>query len=515
MKLFFKVKVLDYQGNIAKKRSLALEFFNTDTNIWEKIDVEEAAYNEGNYAFEYEIPSRIYGDQPTLRKVREVLQAGGMPLFRLIDENSEKQVYVLASQGIYEILEENILCDFKMVYFLPEEAIENLDNPKVPFVVIASSTTIMNEHPDIEELEQEIVFLKEQLKNAETTTNSSSNTDELIAQIEALNNIIRSLEDEQNILVEEKENLEQTIVYLTEQNEALQLSVNEGETDNTETENVIETLQSEKQALNEQLQEVIEQKAALEITFNENNSTIESLQSQLEDNNQAIESLNAEKIVLENTIAQEVAIVNNQIAEINTYKNKELQQQNTIETLEGEKETLKNQMDQLSETTIDKEYVPKSVSANKLYTDVIDEIQIAKENTAAAGFKLSNISINLKTVAEQDDQGLRFQVIDINNASSINGAAISDIKIDIAEDITSTTTGDLVVPKLIGLTETAARKYLERFNLRLDPVYQFINTESSSISEGQAFRQSPEPGEVTPPDATITVIFAKNNQHLN
>lgn len=138
-----------------------------------------------------------------------------------------------------------------------------------------------------------------------------------------------------------------------------------------------------------------------------------------------------------------------------------------------------------------------------------------KKNTASSGFKLSNISINLKTVAEKDEQGLRFQVIDINNASSINGAAISDIKIDITEDETPISSNDLIAPKLIGLTETAARKYLEKFNLRLDPVYQFMNTENSSISEGQAFRQSPEPGEVVILDSTITVIFAKNNQYLN
>jgi hypothetical protein len=222
----------------------------------------------------------------------------------------------------------------------------------------------------------------------------------------------------------------------------------------------------------------------------------------------------SEKIILETTITQQGQTINNQISEINHYKNIEIQQQSNIESLESEKQTLQTQVDVLSQEASEEEYIPKSVSANKLYTDIIDEIQIAKENTVSSGFKLSNISLNLKTVAEKDAQGLRFQVIDINNASTINGAAISDIKIDITENETPTV-NELIVPKLIGLTETAARAYLEKFSLRLDPVYQLINTTDSSIIEGQAFKQSPEPGTVTTPDTTITVIFAKNNQHLN
>lgn len=423
MKLFFKVTLRDHHGKIPEEMKLAIQFLNTDTKVWEKIDLENTGYLEGAYTFEYYIPSRIYGDQPTLRKVREVLQAGGMPMFRLIDANSKEQTYILSKQGVYTMLEDAISYDFGALFLLQREQIEDLDNPKVPSVLIATAKIAQDTTPEMEDLQKEIDNLKEQLKQQEANNETNTTSAEQAEEIDFLNRRISSLEADVN-------------------------------------------------------------------------------------------TLQAEKGVLETTITQQNQTISNQLGEINHYKDIEQQQQSTIASLEAEKQTLQQQIDELSQETVEEEYIPKSVSANKLYTDVIDEIKIAKENTVASGFKLSNISLNLKTVAEKDANGLRFQVIDINNASAINGAAISDIKIDITEDETPVV-NELIVPKLIGLTETATRNYLEKFSLRLDPVYQLIDTENSTLSEGQAFKQSPEPGTVTTPDTTITVIFAKNNQHLN
>ncbi|MFC4636426.1 PASTA domain-containing protein [Dokdonia ponticola] len=416
MKLFFKVTLRDHLGKIPQEMKLAIQFFNSETKTWEKIDSEITGYQEGSYTFDYYIPSRIYGDQPTLRKVREVLQAGGMPMFRLVDANAKEQVHLLSKQGDYSMLEDAISYDFGNLFLLEREQIEGLDNPKVPSVLITTTKTTQDTTPEMEDLQKEVDELKEQLRQQEANTETNTTSAEQAEEIDFLNRRVSSLE--------------------------------------------------------------------------------------------------AEKGVLEATITQQGQTINTQLGEINHYKNIEQQQLNTISTLKVEKQTLQDQLDLLSQETVEEEYIPKSVAANKLYTDVIDEIKIAKENTATSGFKLSNISINLKTVAEKDEGGLRFQVIDINNASAINGAAISDIKIDITEDETPIV-NELIVPKLIGLTETAARNYLEKFSLRLDPVYQLIDTENSILSEGQAFKQSPEPGITTTPDTTITVIFAKNNQHLN
>ncbi|WP_299761494.1 PASTA domain-containing protein [uncultured Dokdonia sp.] len=423
MKLFFKVTLRDHHGKIPEEMKLDIQFFNTDTKAWEKIDSENAGYLEGTYNFEYYIPSRIYGDQPTLRKVREVLQTGGMPMFRLIDALSKEQVYILAKQGAYTMLEDAISYDFGNLSLLQREQIEDLDNPKIPSVLIATAKIAQDTTPEMEDLQKEIDDLKEQIRQQEANNETNTTSGEQVEEIDFLTRRVSSLEED-------------------------------------------------------------------------------------------INNLASEKGVLETTITQQNQTISSQLGEINHYKNIEQQQQNTISTLEAEKQTLQQQIDESSQETVEEEYIPKSVSANKLYTDVIDEIKIAKENTVASGFKLSNISINLKTVAEKDEGGLRFQVIDINNASAINGAAISDIKIDITEDETPVV-NELIVPKLIGLTETAARNYLEKFSLRLDPVYQLIDTQNSTLSQGQAFKQSPEPGTTTTPDATITVIFAKNNQHLN
>ncbi|WP_299675070.1 PASTA domain-containing protein [uncultured Dokdonia sp.] len=423
MKLFFKVTLRDHLGKIPKKMNLAIQFFNTETKVWEKIDSELTGYQEDAYSFEYDIPSRIYGDQPTLRKVREVLQAGGMPMFRLTDDNAKEQVHILSKQGVYTMLEDTISYDYGNLFLLQKEQIEGLDNPKIPSVLIATTKTVQNTTPEMEDLQKEVDELKEQLRQQEANNETNTTSSEQVEEIDFLNRRVSFLEADVN-------------------------------------------------------------------------------------------TLEAEKGALEATITQQGQTISTQLGEINHYKDIEQQQLNTISILETEKQTIQNQLDLLSQETAQEEYIPKSVSANKLYTDVIDEIKIAKENTVASGFKLSNISINLKTVAEKDEGGLRFQVIDINNASAINGAAISDIKIDITEDETPIV-NELIVPKLIGLTETAARNYLEKFSLRLDPVYQLIDTENSILSEGQAFKQSPEPGTITTPDTTITVIFAKNNQHLN
>jgi len=276
------------------------------------------------------------------------------------------------------MLEDAISYDFGALFLLQREQIEDLDNPKVPSVLIATAKIAQDTTPEMEDLQKEIDNLKEQLKQQEANNETNTTSAEQAEEIDFLNRRISSLEADVN-------------------------------------------------------------------------------------------TLQAEKGVLETTITQQNQTISNQLGEINHYKDIEQQQQSTIAFLEAEKQTLQQQIDELSQETVEEEYIPKSVSANKLYTDVIDEIKIAKENTVASGFKLSNISLNLKTVAEKDANGLRFQVIDINNASAINGAAISDIKIDITEDETPVV-NELIVPKLIGLTETATRNYLEKFSLRLDPV---------------------------------------------
>jgi len=84
MNLIFKTKLHNNQGEIHKEIPIAVEFLNIDTRKWEQIEIEAILYKEGSYHFEYEIPSRIYGDQPTLRKIRDIVQEGGMPIFRLI-----------------------------------------------------------------------------------------------------------------------------------------------------------------------------------------------------------------------------------------------------------------------------------------------------------------------------------------------------------------------------------------------------------------------------------------------
>ena len=178
MKLFFKVTLRDHLGKIPQEMKLAIQFFNSETKTWEKIDSEITGYQEGSYTFDYYIPSRIYGDQPTLRKVREVLQAGGMPMFRLVDANAKEQVHLLSKQGDYSMLEDAISYDFGNLFLLEREQIEGLDNPKVPSVLITTTKTTQDTTPEMEDLQKEVDELKEQLRQQEANTETNTTSAE-------------------------------------------------------------------------------------------------------------------------------------------------------------------------------------------------------------------------------------------------------------------------------------------------------------------------------------------------
>jgi PASTA domain len=162
-------------------------------------------------------------------------------------------------------------------------------------------------------------------------------------------------------------------------------------------------------------------------------------------------------------------------------------------------------VDQIKEiSTPVKDYVPAPQPINKVYTSIIDEIQMASNNNTGKQFQLTNVSLNLKTFVEHDEKGIRLQMINAQNSTNLNGATVSDIKIDIGTNTSPTQTGT-IVPNLIGLTETAARKLVSSLRYQLNPVYQYTN----KIPAGQSFKQAPKPGDPILANETITVIFAK------
>ncbi len=151
------------------------------------------------------------------------------------------------------------------------------------------------------------------------------------------------------------------------------------------------------------------------------------------------------------------------------------------------------------------DYSPVAQPVSKVYSSILEEFKKTTELTKDSNYKLANISLNIKTFMELDDNGMRMQLVDANKLNDRPMEALSDFKVEIGES-SSATGGTLRVPDLIGLTETGARKVLGSLGLSLKPVYQ----QNKTVPDGQSFKQSPATGDVQP-GATITIVFSKYN----
>lgn len=160
----------------------------------------------------------------------------------------------------------------------------------------------------------------------------------------------------------------------------------------------------------------------------------------------------------------------------------------------------------------------KSSSVTDVYQQIIEGVNTASKTTTESldsAYTLGNVSLNIKTFVKEEQDGLKLQLVDAANAGKVTDGVVSDLTIDVVSKDPSAgsaaTPEALVAPKVLGLTETATRKRLTQFGLRLKTIYQA----SSQQIAGQAFRQMPEAGADLKPGDTVTVLFAKNNTQFN
>lgn len=147
------------------------------------------------------------------------------------------------------------------------------------------------------------------------------------------------------------------------------------------------------------------------------------------------------------------------------------------------------------------------VAINSLYSNIVSEIATATELSADSPFKLSNISLKLKAMIHQDGENMSASLLDMTNSENVNGNAISELVFDITPNQGEIVSGDRM-PDLIGLTETAVRKVLKPYGLKLNPVYQ----QNLDVVNGDSFKQSPAARGRMPENQIVTVIFSKNEQ---
>lgn len=154
----------------------------------------------------------------------------------------------------------------------------------------------------------------------------------------------------------------------------------------------------------------------------------------------------------------------------------------------------------------------RTMQANEVYSNVINEINLANQNLGNSKYQLSNMSLDLKVLVQNDSEGLKLQLVDDMLAEGLNGSALSNIRIDVkSTDLNPTNTNEAKLPDLSGLTETEVRKRLANYGLKLKPVYQF----SSTKVIGQSFKQHPAADTDIIEGSTITVMFAKEKNKYN
>lgn len=156
--------------------------------------------------------------------------------------------------------------------------------------------------------------------------------------------------------------------------------------------------------------------------------------------------------------------------------------------------------------------VPEARPARDVYTTIVEEVKTASEKLEESPYKLTNISLNLKTHVITDGDDFKLQLIDAETAKKSNEGTVSEVKIDIeTEGPTKKPSNKLITPNIIGLTETAARNRLKSFGLGIKVIYQVSKTKTI----GQAFKQSPAPGNDVTKGDTIVAIFAKKTENYN
>ncbi len=152
--------------------------------------------------------------------------------------------------------------------------------------------------------------------------------------------------------------------------------------------------------------------------------------------------------------------------------------------------------------------------ASKVYTSVVNEITKAAEGMNTGKYNISKLSLDLKVMVKNDENGMKLQLIDDKLASKVSAESLSSLIIEIqANELNTTNTNSHKAPTVIGLTETEARKKLMSYGLKMKPIYQLVEKDKYTI--GQAFKQSPDNTDELIEGSTVTVIFAKDNNIYN
>jgi len=135
----------------------------------------------------------------------------------------------------------------------------------------------------------------------------------------------------------------------------------------------------------------------------------------------------------------------------------------------------------------------------------LDGAQLALKPT---GFSIGNISLTTRALVQGD--GSTINLLDKDELKAMPAGSLSDLKLDFTPDRVTTAEAQLLVPDVVQLTESAARRVLGSLGYVLDASAGPPSL-NPNCAEGQAMLQSPVGGAPAARGARVLVIFSRSD----
>ncbi|AXG70880.1 chromosome partition protein Smc [Kordia sp. SMS9] len=537
----FQHILFDVNDKPVKTAKVQIQFYNVYLKSWLAF-TDDLIVSSGKLVHALKIPSRISTTNQTIRVVREVLKSGGTPSFRIISATSQSGLPEVIATTFTATIEgdSKLNIDFGKSWLLdPKAYIKKIDHliiaTQVPVFELSNTIRIMEEEKDnavaqVTGLNTTITSLADErdslLSQLSIVQNDFETRNQQVADLNnSLQTISANLANEQALretLEVDKNNLEAELAAQREQMEGLEMA----EVGGANYQNMYDDLQEEvsnisierddlqlqisditieRDDLIQQVSDISIERDNLQIQVSDISIERDNLQIQVSNLTTEKDNLALEKVSFLASISQLQTAVQQEKARV-TAKETELQNQQTlVNNLQVENGKLQEQLAEAQDFSITDH--PNKLSASKVYSSIVNDVVKAEEELVNSRYKLSNISLNLKTTVEKGPEGTIFGLLDYESAKDVNSAAISDISLDIVPSDTLATNVSQKMPNILGLTETAVRKVLLNYGLQLDAVYHA--TEDKNLIAGQAFKQSPAPDTAVEEGQEVIVIFAK------
>jgi uncharacterized coiled-coil DUF342 family protein len=440
-KILIQAKLFNENGVLSYSQDLALQFFNPESNKWQATG-QKLNVKEGILNIELDISK----PNTNAYLFYEAVLHGVIPVCRLILYNSIKsRITEIVSTGVKtDYSNSEVILDFGNNYKLPQDIIDGLvlvENELAKRMYIEIPLNFLLK--DTEEVQKKIDALNL------TTENDKAKINLLTESLNEAKSSLKKLDESYRILENDNIKLKENINKYVKESDAVNKRYEEAT-----------------YKLKERISHIENEKILLNDTIKKNNERIKVLTDSI------------------NIRSQELETKGKSITELNM-----------------EIQKLNDKIEEMKEERPD--YEPKSQPVSKVYSGILNEFKQIKDANSDNPYKLSNISLNLKTFVEHDENGIRLQLVDARKLSMIDPNLLSVVNVDLG-DAEQSNHDKVRVPFLVGLTETASRKILNSLGLQLKAIYEFRD----NIPEGQAFKQSPAAGDILP-NETITLIFSK------